>query len=277
MGFDYDIPYNFTFKTLDFLHEGKQVKLRNPKVTLYLRKANIKYEYKVQGEEENRENDGFFFGNIDFNRQTIEFRKIKIPDIYFEVLKKEYEEITEINRKILVDQDFKYTLHDTTSYGIYNGISDFDLEEIISDIKKELHCKPFIFASDVYKILTADPEIEQIALNTYVPYPVKDGWSEEYKRIHAKMVENKTAVGYGTIPNAVIRRKLKELILEKHNKELEQQDKIKSIFEKAKSTGIKQLLRTWSREVDEEENSIVFYYEYAMPDGRTETIENRAY
>ena len=268
----YKIPFDFSLQKVEFLHRGKRVIMQNPSVHIYLNSPSIAYEYKVEGE-----NNGFFFGAIDMRKQVVSDTDIKIPDEIFRVLVKEQEQIAEINRDILVNQDFKYTVHDTSSYGIYNGISEFDLTEIVDDIKNKLGCRPLIYAGDVYRTLTDDPDIQRIAEETYVPYPASASWTDEYKAIHAEEVASRTAHGYGTIPNRVMRGKLEEIILRHHAEDMKKEENIRNIFEEAKRTGERHALEKWSRDVDEEDNSIVFYTKYAMPDGSVQVVENRGY
>lgn len=260
---------------------------RNPSVEGVFQGGTLYYEFKIVGVKENKINDGFFKGaeynphknTINVGLFEVDKKKYSFVSLPENLITKEFlEEKREEYRQSLINQDFKYTLNDTTSYGIYNGISELDIRALVFDIASNFKLSVLDYDDkEIVRRINFNVEIKKIAEKSYIPYPENSGWSDEYKTIHRKMVDNKTAPGYGMIPNSVVKEIVTDMLYNIASKKIQKERDIEEIFQRAKETGEKQLLRTWSREVDEEDNNIVFYYEYAMPDGSTKTKENRAY
>ena len=171
-----------------------------------------------------------------------------------------------------ITRDIPYTLNDTTSYGIYNGISQFDIEPIIQNIKERYGTKIFFFAEDIARILNKDAELKQIAIDTYQPYP-EGNWNDEYLEWFRNAVKEKAAPGFGIISNAIIREKISAIILKEMEKELQnkqvEEKRINELFEKAKQTREKQLINKWSEPCNNpnEECNVDIVYVWIMPDG----------
>lgn len=179
-------------------------------------------------------------------------------------------------------EDIKYRMNDTTAYGIYNGISKFDITEIISDIKRQYNNNAFIFADDIVKILNHDEELKQIAIETYRPDP-EGNWNEEYLAWFRAAAKEKKAPGYGIIPNHIIRTKITDIILRKTAEENkakeEEQNRINNLFEIARKTGEKQLINKWLEDCNDprEECSVDICCEWAMPDGTITYTRNHTW
>lgn len=103
----------------------------------------------------------------------------------------------------------RYTLNDTTAYGIYNGISESDISNYVSETAKALGLDILDYdARDIEHILNKDPELKRLAQETYTPYPIQDGWSEEYREYYRRAAADRTAPGYADIPDAVVYEKI---------------------------------------------------------------------
>lgn len=180
-------------------------------------------------------------------------------------------------------EDIKYTMNDTTAYGIYNGISEFDITEIISDIKRQYNSNAFIFADNIAEILNHDEELKQIAIDTYQAYPENENWNEEYLTWFRAAAKDKEAPGYGIIPNHIIRAKITDIILRKtaeENKEKqEEQSRINNLFEIARKTGEKQLISKWLENCNDpkEECNTDICCKWAMPDGTITYTRNHTW
>ena len=177
----------------------------------------------------------------------------------------------------------KYNLNNMNSYGMYNGISEFDIEPIVNEIKKQLNCEAPIWSTDVAKIINKDVKLKEMAFDTYEAYPVNPSWLEEYKTAHIEGTKNKTSEGFGTIPNQVIREKITEILIvamQKDDQEnSENESKRAAIFEKAKDTGEKQQLNKFTVPCNDpkEECDVDIITVYATPDGKVETVRNHTW
>ena len=103
-----------------------------------------------------------------------------------------------------------YTIHDMTAYGIYNGISATDIRDFTAREASSLGLELFDYSCDeIARKLSHDPELEQLAQDTYIPFPEHDTWSDEAKNYHRKAVENRTAPGRADIPDDLIYAKIR--------------------------------------------------------------------
>ena len=185
-------------------------------------------------------------------------------------------------KKQRLNSDIRYTMNDTTAYGIYNGISEFSIIEIVEDIKKQHNSNAFIFAKEIAEILNNDEELKQIAIETYRPDPEGD-WTEEYLTWFRAAAKEKKAPGYGIIPNHIIRAKITEIVLNKTAEENkakeEEQNRINNLFAKAKETGQKQLINQWVEDCNDpkEECNTDICCKWAMPDGTITYTRNHTW
>lgn len=255
---------------------------------------NLVMEYKVEGVKENKKgNDGYYWnstfepkkGAMAFNLRVNgrEYSGVKLPEDILLKVTEAYEELKEKDCQRRLNSDISYTLHDMESYGIYNGISQFDIAEIVSKLKQELECDAFIFEDEIAKILTTYDEVKKIAEETYVPFPEHKDWSEEYKECHREAVKEGIAPGHGTIPNKIAKEKIKGILLAAMEKEREEkrrkQEELEAFFKLAESTGKKQCIRSWHVPCcdPKEECSLDICYEFAMPDGTTKVEKNHTW
>jgi len=208
---------------------------------------------------------------------------IAVPDEVINYIIEKDEEANEQIKKDKISQDFEYTLYDTDTYGIYNGISEFHIKELVRDIKTKLNIDVFLFADDLKYILNNDPELKAIAIETYTPYLENENWSEETKRIYRENVEKKKAAGYGTIPNNIMREKISKILKDTHDKEVEQEqeynEKVEYLIENARRTGEKQLISQGTVPCNDprEECSTDIIAYWAMPDGTTKETRNHTW
>jgi len=277
-------------KTFEFEKQGIKFVFRNPKLNQY---GTLVMEYKIPEIKENKNNDGYFYNSEflpDKNAMSLYDVKINGKDIAGVVLPEDilteikaiYEQFKKEDLEKRLNSDIKYTMNDTTAYGIYNGISAFDITEIISDIKRQYNSNAFIFADDIAKILNHDEELKQIAIETYRPDPEGD-WTEEYLTWFRTAAKEKKAPGYGIIPNHIIRAKITDIILRKTAEENkakeEEQSRINNLFEIARKTGEKQLINKWLEDCNDprEECNTDICCEWAMPDGTRQYTRNHTW
>ena len=277
-------------KTFEFEKQGIKFVFRNPKLNQY---GTLVMEYKIPEIKENKNNDGYFYNSEflpDKNAMSLYDVKINGKDIAGVVLPEDilteikaiYEQFKKEDLEKRLNSDIKYTMNDTTAYGIYNGISAFDITEIISDIKRQYNSNVFIFADDIAKILNHDEELKQIAIETYRADPEGD-WTEEYLTWFRAAAKEKKAPGYGIIPNHIIRAKITEIVLNKTAEENkakeEEQNRINNLFAKAKETGQKQLINQWVEDCNnpKEECNTDICCKWAMPDGTITYTRNHTW
>jgi hypothetical protein len=186
-------------------------------------------------------------------------------------------EVNEQIKQEKIDQDFNYKLYDTDTYGIYNGINEFHIEELVWDVKRKLNTDIFLFADDLKDHLNADTELKAIAVDTYRPYPEHMNWSDETKMIYRENVARRVASGYGIIPNKIMREKITKLIeaeIEKEKIKQQKKDKrIQELLSKAKDTNEPQIISQGTVPCSDrhEECNTDIVTVYAMPDGTVKT------
>ena len=106
----------------------------------------------------------------------------------------------------------KFVLHDTVAYGIYNGISRFDIEQMLTDLAKEYGLEYGDYSGErIAKTLSDDAELKAIADQTYKPYPPSKDWSKEYREHWEELVDKRLAVGYGEVPEDIIEQKIRAI------------------------------------------------------------------
>lgn len=279
-------------KTFEFEKQGIKFYFRNPEWNSFYKELTM--EWKVKGIKENKDNDGYYY-NSSFlpHKNAMSLNGIKIngkevagvglPEDILVEIKSLYEQFKDQDLQKKLNSDIKYRLNDDTSYGIYNGISEFDITEIISDIKRQYNSNAFIFADDIAKILNHDEELKQIAIDTYQAYSENENWNEEYLAWFRAAAKEKKAPGYGIIPNHIIRAKITDIILRKTAEENkakeEEQNRINSLFAKAKETGQKQLINQWVEDCNDpkEECNTDICCKWAMPDGTITYTRNHTW
>lgn len=278
-------------KIFEFEKLGIKFSFRNPTWNDFYKE--LRMEWKVKGIEENKTNDGYYY-NSSFlpHKNAMKLNGVKIngkdiagvvlPEDILAEIKTIYEQFKKEDLEKRLNSDIKYTMNDATAYGIYNGISEFDITEIILDIKKQHNSNAFIFADDIAKILNHDEELKQIAIETYRPDPEGD-WTEEYLTWFRTTAKEKKAPGYGIIPNYIIRAKITDIILRKTAEENkakeEEQSRINNLFEIARKTGEKQLINKWLEDCNDprEECNTDICCEWAMPDGTRQYTRNHTW
>ncbi len=200
---------------------------------------------------------------------------ISMPEEVINFIIEKDEEAREQLKQNKINQDFDYVLYDTDTYGIYNGISEFHIEELVWDVKKEINTDVFMFADNIKDILNQDQELKALAVKTWRPYPENKNWSDETKSIYRENVQKGRAAGYGIIPNSIMREKIRKILKAESDNEVENDrkynEKVNKLIEKAKETGEPQLISHVSVPCNDskEECSTDIIYFYAMPDGST--------
>ena len=225
--------------------------------------------------------EGFTVTNKTPTTQDIVRLKKYKPEIMAILKARKLEEDTKkaIERNEKLNGDVRYRLNDCSSYGMHNGISEFDIEAIVGEIRKQLGYKGMMFSSEIAKKLNKDASLKTIAFETYQARPLNPSWLPEIKESYPERVENKTAEGFGKIPNQLIREKIIVIISADMEKSNIENAKVDAIFEKAEVTGERQILSSWNCECNDpkEECSLDIVTEYAMPDGTTKTVRNHTW
>lgn len=278
-------------KIFEFEKQGIKFSFRNPTWNNFYKE--LRMEWKVKGIKENKDNDGYYY-NSNFlpNKNAMGLNGVKIngkevagvglPEDVLTEIKDLYEQFKKEDLEKRLNSDIRYTMNDTTAYGIYNGISEFSITEIVEDIKKQHNSNAFIFAKEIAEILNNDEELKQIAIETYRPDP-EGNWNEKYLAWFRAAAKEKKAPGYGIIPNHIIRAKITDIILRKtaeENKEKqEEQSRINNLFEIARKTGEKQLINKWLEDCNDprEECNTDICCEWAMPDGTRQYTRNHTW
>lgn len=107
----------------------------------------------------------------------------------------------------------KFTVNDTTAYGIYNGFSQFDqdLKSMISDeisgLLKEYFFDPFDkfeLTDSIRNSINKDVSFRKVAMQYYRPHPIDDKWSEEVKALVSAQIKAKTADGVCDVPPSIV-------------------------------------------------------------------------
>lgn len=276
---------------IEFEKAGHKFSFKNPKWDSF--NNNLTMEYKIVGVHESKYSDDGYFANSVFDKRNgsmslynvningKKYSGVILPQDILEKVTSIYEELKEKDIQQKLNMDIEYTLNDTTSYGIYNGISEFDISLIVSKICASLNS--YISSEEIAEMLTEDEEIKKIAEETYVPYPQNENWSDEYKKIYQEEVKNKTAAGYGLIPNKIIKEKITNIILKhkaiEESKIKKEQQRVNKLFDLAKSTGEKQLINQWTEPCNDplEECNLDICCEYAMPDGTKKYTRNHTW
>jgi hypothetical protein len=198
---------------------------------------------------------------------------ISVPEEILDFVFQKENEIQEEIRQKKINQDFRFKLNDSDTYGIYNGISEFDIDALVSELKKQYPTFLYLFNDDIAKTLSSDPALKQMAFENYIAYPVNSSWKEEYKKAHLEAEKEKKADGYGIIPNAIIREKINKHLYDEYNKEAEKEKKeearVNELLETAKRTGEKQIISKWTEPCNDpkEECSTDICHYWAMPNG----------
>jgi hypothetical protein len=279
-----------------FEKKGYTFKFKNPEWDKLNKKLVMAYKIIGPGIEENKHNSDGYSYNSSFSKSrgsmslynvniggTV-FTGVKLPDDILDRVTKIYGELKDADYQKRLNQDIKYTLYDTDSYGKYNGISEFDISTIVAEVYSNLECTSFIITKEeIARILTSDTQLKSMAEKNYVPDPEDVNWTDEYKGYYRKAVENKTATGYGMIPNKIIKAKITKIVSDRMEEEeafkQKQKDRINKLFELAKSSGEKQLITQWTEPCKDphEECNLDFVYKYAMPDGTTKSIRQHTW
>ena len=210
-----------------FEKNGIKFSFRNPRWEDFYKQ--LRMEWKVIGVRENNCNDGYFYNSIflvDKNAMTLNEIKMNgknikgviLPDDILAKIKTLYEQYREEGYQKRLNQDIKYTMNDEASYGINNGISEFDISVIVMNIKKQYNSDIALFSKDIAKILNKDKELKLIAEQSYQPCQ-DENWNDNYLNWFREAAKKKEAPGYGTIPNKIIKKKITDIILKEMEKE----------------------------------------------------------
>lgn len=173
----------------------------------------------------------------------------------------------------------RYELNDTTAYGIYNGLSESDIRNMLGTEAEKIGLSIVDYSSDeITRTLNRDPELKAIAQAHYVPYPVDESWGSDYKANWRKMSEAGTAPGYGEVSDDIVRQKLSAIlddILEnvvapRKKKELEERERQQEILSHVVSVTTKE------RDIRDEGGLTKQYtHEVLMPSGETYVFVDR--
>lgn len=173
----------------------------------------------------------------------------------------------------------KYTLHDNTAYGIYNGFRESDIYSMLKPEVERLGLTVIDYSIEqITRKLNHDPELETVAQAHYTPYPIQNYWGSDYKARWVKMAEEGTAPGEGDVPNDLVRQKLcailddiiETIVLPRKKREAEEQTRRAEIMSHIIS------ITTEERNTYDEGGSTKEYiHRVLMPSGKTYTFLDR--
>lgn len=177
--------------------------------------------------------------------------------------------------------DVQYTLNTTEAYGIYNGISEFAISDLIKAIAAEVgvDAMDYGYSNDrIAQKLSKDPAIIEAAHQSYVPYPVQDGWTEEAKRIRRELIVEGCAPGCGMVPNALLRERLRVILTGVYNEVTLPRLERAAAKEKEREEIMSRVARvdTTEEQVEDEGGKTVQYtHRVLMPSGKTYEFTDR--
>ena len=106
----------------------------------------------------------------------------------------------------------EFKVHDGS---LINGVSSYDIRDFSDQTAKEIGLKFLDYDTDsIAAKLNKDQELIDMAQASYTPYPIMEGWREEYKALYREQIKNRTAPGYADIPDDIIHAKIREMLSE---------------------------------------------------------------
>jgi hypothetical protein len=270
-------------KEIKFKKSGLNFEFRNLELNKY---GDLEMEYKIIGCE-NKDNDGYFYGaKYNEDKKAIVFSEIKVNGIKYkgvilpdkerviignllEELRNEYEKKVNSTIEQLLSGEkkisFKIVGCDFPHYQPWvDDIEGLDAQELMEKAVKKVLPGEFTYNICDYlakklKCSIGKKDIRAINLK----YSEK---SQEYYGLKSDIVTG-FEMNLMDILQPVIDHNAKE------------QSKEQSIFDKARNTGEKQILKRWSEECNDknEDCCIDNVTLYAMPDGSTKTIRNHTW
>ncbi len=173
----------------------------------------------------------------------------------------------------------KYRIQDMFNYGVDNGISEYAIEHYVHKRAEEIGLDFFDYST--WKIaheLSRDKELEKLAQETYVPYPIHENWSEEYKARYRKMIQDRTAPGVADIPDELVYGKVDKILQEIADRILPERRAKEAAVEKEKADLLAHIekITTSSKKVkDEGGYTIEYIHTVEMRSGNVYTFSDR--
>ena len=156
----------------------------------------------------------------------------------------------------------EYRIQDMFNYGVDNGISEYAIEHYVHKRAEEIGLDFFDYST--WKIaheLSRDKELEKLAQETYVPYPIHENWSEEYKAGYRKMIQDRTAPGVADIPDELVYGKVDKILQEIADRILPERRAKEAAVEKEKADLLAHIekITTSSKKVKDEGGYTIEY------------------
>lgn len=142
--------------------------------------------------------------------------RVKTPDAICQQILADYRAAEQAHRDhLLTDANIRYTIHDTTSYGIYNGFNGDLINSMARHYIRQLseEFAPLIsdeFLREVKKAL--DAQFNSAAQDTYTAFPEGENWSSEYLAVYRASVQDRTAPGVAYFKGADVFAALVEIL-----------------------------------------------------------------
>lgn len=108
-----------------------------------------------------------------------------------------------------------YAMYDFTAHGLYNGLDEYELSDMVQKIAEEFGLCSFDY--DVRTIgqrLSRDKDIIAAAEQTYTPFSSSPAWGIAYKESWEKLCAENRAPGEGNVSDGLVEDKVREMVLE---------------------------------------------------------------
>lgn len=173
----------------------------------------------------------------------------------------------------------EYTLHDSTAYGIYNGLSQLEIKQILPQLAEEANLGILDYNTDkIVEELNKDPELHAAAERTYQPFPVHSEWGEEYKAQYMQMCQGKIAPGRGDVPDDLVAAKIRPILARIYQEVVVPRLERERERERIRTEIMSHVVRVDTQEYeiqDEGGTTEAYIHRVLMPSGKTYTFRDR--
>ena len=269
-------------KNLIFTKNNIEYSFRNPEITRY---GELEMEYKILGIKENDMNDGYFCcskflvdkGAMTFYDVKVDGKKVsgvllpadileEVKSLYIQLKTERQENIQKIINEIVAGKR-------NISFSIV-GCDFPHYQAWLKNLPKDLEGQEQELMEKAIKTIMGDDESVFNSCD-YIKNRVKKsiGTLETLGEVINPRFDLKTQEYHGYSADIVTHFELSlpSILKSKIEKRAKDQSRIIELFNKAKETGERQLLKQWWEDCTDEEEScdIDILCEYAMPDGTT--------